>query len=80
MVRRLRHADTVRQPDPEVHRSTAQRQAAVRAAHIMAEAMEDSCRGSDPQFNGNVADALYHIAAALQRIADVVESQWGPKP
>ena len=47
---------------------------AVRAAHILAEAMEDSCRGGDPQFNGNVADALYHIATALQRIADALEN------
>jgi hypothetical protein len=54
--------------------------ATVQAAHLLAEAMEDSCRGGDPQFNGNVADALYHIAVALQRIADVVESQWGPEP
>jgi hypothetical protein len=79
MTRRLRHADMVRK-DEDVHRTTAQRQAAIRAAHILAEAMEDSCRGGDPQFNGNMADALYHIACALQRIADVVESKWAPKP
>jgi len=68
--RRLRHADTKdgRYIPPSRERS------AVRAAHILAEAMEDSYRGSDPYFfNGNVADALYHIARSLQRIAEAME-------
>lgn len=76
MVRKFRHTDTkANRYVPPAHERTA-----VIAAHILAEAMEDSCRGGDPQFNGNVADALYHIATALQRIADVVESRWAPKP
>ena len=76
MVRRLRHAET----KADRYVPTSKERSAIAAAHIMAEAMDDSCRGGDPQFGGNVADALYHIATALQRIADVVESQWGPKP
>ena len=68
----MRHADMVYK-DGDVHRTTAQRQAAVRAAHITAEAMEDCLRGGDPQFRGNVADALYHIATALNRIAEAME-------
>ena len=75
MVRKLLHMDMV--PPMNEERTTAQRQAAVRAAYITAEAMEDSFRGSDLQFGGNVADALYHIATALQRIADAIE---GRKP
>ena len=71
MVRKLRHAEIKanRYVAPSRERST------VRAAHILAEAMEDSYRGRDPQFNGNVADALYHIATALQRIADAIEGR-----
>jgi hypothetical protein len=76
MARKLRHAEM----KFERVLAPSHKSATVQAAQILAEAMEDNCRGGDPQFNGNVADALYHIATALQRIADVVESKWAPKP
>ena len=72
MVRKLRHADI--KADRHVVPATMYRRGVVQAAQIQAEAIEDACRGSDPtQFTGNVADALYHIATALQRIAEAME-------
>jgi len=67
--RRLRHAET----KADRYVAMSHKSADVQAAHILAEAMEDSCRASDPQFRGNVADALYHIATALNRIAEAME-------
>ena len=76
MKRRLRHTDMVKTTVSEARdRYASRRQGPVIAAHILAEAMEDSCRGGDPQFTGNIADALYHIATALQRIAEAMEKR-----
>jgi hypothetical protein len=76
MIRKLLNIDKKQKSD----RYASRRQGPISAAYIIAEAMEDSCRGSDPQFRGNVADALYHIATALQRIAEAMEKQLPQEP
>jgi hypothetical protein len=72
MTRKLRHADMIYRP-PSKERGIP------RAANIIAEAMEDCYRGGDPQFRGNIADALYHIATALNRIAEAIDRIPGPE-
>jgi len=69
MTRRLRHAET----KTDAFVAMSHKSAAVQAAHLLAEGIEDIGRGSDPQFRGNIADALYHIGTALNRIAEAME-------
>ena len=75
MARRLLHTDTKAKADEDVAPSTVYKRGVVQAARITAGAMEDIGRGSDLQFSGNIADALYHIASALERIADVMQGK-----